>query len=34
MFKDKTFKCHVCDSCGKIVGISVLEDFPEKIVFK
>lgn len=34
MFKDKTFKCRVCDSCGKIVGIPGLEDFPEKIVFE
>ena len=30
MFKDKTFKCRVCDSCGKIVEIPVLEDFPDE----
>lgn len=28
MFKDKTFKCRVCDSCGKIIEIPEMEDFP------
>ena len=34
MFKDKTFKCRVCDSCGKIVGIPVLEDFPDEELYE
>ena len=34
MFKDKTFKCLVCDSCGKIVGIPGLEDFPDEELYK
>lgn len=33
MFKDKTFKCRVCDSCGKIVEIPVLEDFPDEELY-
>ena len=34
MFKDKTFKCRVCDSCDKIVGIQGLEDFPDEELYK
>ena len=34
MFKDKTFKCRVCDSCGKIVEIPVLEDFPDEELYE
>lgn len=33
MFKNKTFKCRVCDSCGKIVGIPELEDFPDEELY-
>lgn len=34
MFKDKTFKCRVCDSCGKIVEIPGLEDFPAEELYE
>lgn len=34
MFKDKTFKCRVCDLCGKIVGIPELEDFPDEELYE
>ena len=34
MFKDKTFKCRVCDSCGKIVGIPGMEYFPDEELVK
>ena len=34
MFKDKTFKCRVCNSCGKIVGIPGLEDFPDEELYE
>ena len=34
MFKDKTFKCRVCDSCSKIVGIPALEDFPDEELYE
>ena len=34
MFKDKTFKCRVCDSCGKIVGIPELEYFPYEELYE
>ena len=34
MFKDKTFKCRVCDSCGKIVGIPGLEDFHDEELYE
>ena len=34
MFKDKTFKCRVCDSCGKIVEIPELEVFPNEELYE
>ena len=34
MFKDKTFKCRVCDSCGKIVEIPGLECFPDEELYE
>lgn len=34
MFKDKTFKCRVCDSCRKIVGIPGLENFPDEELYE
>lgn len=34
MFKDKTFKCRVCDSCGRIVEIPGLEDFPAEELYE
>ena len=34
MFKDKTFKCRVCDSCGKIVGIPGMEYFPDEELYE
>ena len=30
MFKEKIFECLICDSCGKIVEIPELEDFPDE----
>ena len=34
MFKDKIFKCRVCDSCGKIVEIPGLECFPDEDLYE
>ena len=34
MFKDKTFKCRVCDSCGKIVEIPGMEYFPDEELYE
>ena len=34
MFKDKTFKCRVCDSCGKIVEIPGVENLCSKKLYK
>ena len=33
MFKDKIFRCRVCDSCGKIVEIPGMEYFPDEELY-
>lgn len=33
MIETKTFKCRICDSCGKIVEIPEIEDFPAEELY-